>query len=132
MSDPQMVALKRYVVHFGGAMVVYSLVVIVSINAINGWELTGWRAGALSLTPMAPALYALHAWVVRFRAGDEFLRRVESEALLWGAGIVGFLSLGYGFLEGSIDVPQISLIWVLPALIWTYGVSYGLLSWRSR
>ena len=78
------------------------------------------------------ALYALHAFVVRFRAVDEFLRRVESEALLWGAGIVGFASFGYGFLEGSINAPQISMIWVLPALIATYGAIFAFLMWRSR
>ena len=119
-------------VHFGGAMAAYSAVVIASVWAINELEATGWRAGALSLTPMVPALYGLHAWVVRFRAGDEFLRRVESEALLWGTGVVGFLSFGYGFLEGSVDVPRISLIWVLPALIAAYGIMYWLLMWRSR
>ena len=132
MSDPTKAVTKRYLVHFGGAMVVYSGVVIASVWAINGLEVTGWRAGALSLMPMVPALYALHAFVVRFRAVDEFLRRVESEALLWGAGIVGFASFGYGFLEGSTSAPKISMIWVLPALIATYGVIYGILMWRSK
>ncbi len=132
MSYPTKAAHKRYLVHFGGAMVVYSLVVFASVWAINGLDLAGWQAGALSLMPMLPALYALHAFVVRFRAVDEFLRRVESEALLWAAGIVGFTSFGYGFLELSIDAPQISVIWVLPALIATYGPIYGSLMWRSR
>ena len=132
MSDPNKSASKRYLVHFGGAMLVYTGTVLASVWAINGLEVTGWPAAALSLMPMVPALYALHAFVVRFRAVDEFLRRVESEALLWGAGIVGFASFGYGFLEGSINAPQISMIWVLPALIATYGAIFGFLMWRSR
>ncbi len=113
-------------------MLAYTGTVLASVWAINGLEVTGWPAAALSLIPMVPALYALHAFVVRFRALDEFLRRVESEALLWGAGIVGFASFGYGFLEGSINAPQISMIWVLPALIATYGAIFGFLMWRSR
>ncbi|MCH7563012.1 MAG: hypothetical protein IH968_04215 [Gemmatimonadetes bacterium] len=132
MSSPTKAATKRYLVHFGGAMLVYSGVVLASVWTINGLEVTGWRAGALSLLPMVPALYALHAFVVRFRAVDEFLRSVESEALLWGAGIVGFLSFGYGFLEGSINAPRISMIWVLPTLIATYGIIYRVLLWRAR
>ena len=132
MSDPNKAVTKRYLVHFGGAMLVYAGTIFASVWAINALEVTGWRAAALSLTPMVPALYALYAFVVRFRTVDEFLRRVESEALLWGAGIVGFLSFGYGFLEGSINAPQISMIWVLPALIVTYGAIYGFLMWRSR
>ncbi len=132
MSDPRKAVTKRYLVHFGGAMLVYTGTIVASVWTIGALEVTGWRAAALSLTPMVPALYALHAFVVRFRAGDEFLRRVESEALLWAAGIVGFASFGYGFLEGSIDAPQISMIWVLPALIATYGAIYGFLMWSSR
>ena len=132
MTDPNKPATRRYLVHFGGAMVLYTAAVLGSVWALNGSEVSGWRAGALSLMPMLPALYALHAFVVRFRALDEFLRKVASEALLWGAGIVGFASFGYGFLEGSTDAPQISMIWVLPALIATYGVVYGVLMLRSR
>lgn len=132
MSDPNKAATKRYLVHFFGALLVYAGTTFASVWAINGLDVTGWRAAALSLMPMVPALYALHAFVVRFRALDEFLRRVGSEALLWGTGIVGFLSFGYGFLEGSINAPQISMIWVLPALLATYCAAFRLLMWRSR
>ncbi len=132
MSDPRKAVIRRFLVHFGGAMLAYTVTISALAGTFEVLEVTGWRAAALSLTPMVPALYALHAFVVRFRAGDEFLRRVESEALLWAAGIVGFTSFGYGFLELSIDAPQISMIWVLPALIATYGPIYGFLMWRSR
>ena len=47
---------------------------------------------------------------------DEFRRRIVSEAILWSGGIVGFATFGYGFLEGSIDAPYISMIWVLPCI----------------
>ena len=123
---------KRYLVFFGGAMLVYAGVLFASVWTIETMEITGWPAGALSLAPMLPALYALHAFVVRFRAMDEFQRRIASEAILWGAGIVGFASFGYGFLEGSINAPELSMIWVLPALIATYGIVSGLLAWRFR
>ena len=81
---------------------------------------------------MLPALYALHTFVVRFRAFDEYQRKILAEAILWGAGIVGFISFGYGFLEGSIGAPHVSMIWVLPALIATYGVVSSVLMWRFR
>ncbi len=123
---------RRYLVHFGGAMLVYVGILIASVWTIQTLEITGWRAGALSLTPMLPALYALHAFVVRFRTLDEFLSRVVSEAILWSAGIVGFASFSYGFLEGSMNAPDISMIWVLPALIGTYGFVSGVLLWRFK
>ena len=73
----------------------------------------------------APAL-------VRFRAMDEFRRRIVSEAIFWSGGIVGFATFGYGFLEGSIDAPYISMIWVLPALISTYGVASYIVPLRFK
>ncbi len=128
MSDSN----KRYLVHFGGTMLVYAGTLFASVWVIETMEITGWPAGALSLAPMLPALYALHACVARFRAMDEFQRRIVSEAILWSAGIVGFVSFGYGFLEGSINAPNISLIWVLPALIGTYGVASCILPLRFK
>jgi hypothetical protein len=113
-------------------MLFYAGSLFASVWAIETMEMSGWRAGALSLTPMLPALFALHAFVVRFRALDEFQRRMISESILWGAGIVGFASFGYGFLEGSVEAPEISMIWVLPALIGTYGIVSCVLPLRFR
>ncbi len=123
---------KRYLVHFGGAMIVYAGMLFASVWIIETTKITGWLAGALSLTPMLPALYALRAWVARFRAMDEFQRRTDAEAILWAAGIIGFISFGYGFLEGSISAPSISMIWVLPALIGTYGVASRIMPLRFK
>ena len=128
MSDSN----KRYLVHFGGTMLVYAGTLFASVWMIETMEITGWLAGALSLTPMLPALYILRACVVRFRAMDEFQRRIVSEAILWGAGIVGFASFGYGFLEGSINAPNISMLWVLPALIGIYGVASCIVPLRFK
>jgi len=123
---------KRYLAHFGGAMIAYAGILFASVWIIESMEITGWPAAALSLTPMLPALYALHASVAGFRAMDEFQRRTVSEAILWGAGIVGFVSFGYGFLEGSINAPRISMIWVLPALIGSYGVATFIVPLRFK
>ncbi len=123
---------KRYLVHFGGAMIAYAGVLFASVWVIETMEISGWLAGALSLSPMLPALYALHACVARFRVMDEFQRRTVSEAILWGAGIVGFVSFGYGFLEGSVNAPNISMIWVLPALIGCYGVASHIVPLRFK
>ncbi len=123
---------KRYLVQFGGAMLIYAGMLFASVWVIETMEITGWPAGVLSLTPMLPALYVLRACAVRFRAMDEFQRRIVAEAILWSAGIVGFASFGYGFLEGSINAPNISMIWLLPALIGTYGVISCILPLRFK
>jgi len=123
---------KRYLIFLGGAMLAYAGVLFASVWTLEATEITGWPAGALSLAPMLPALYALHAFVVRLRTMDEFQRRIVSEGIVWGAGIVGFASFGYGFLEGSMNAPEISMIWMLPTLIGTYGIASSVLAWRLR
>ena len=119
MSNPNI----RYLQHFGGAMLGYTVVLLASGWFIESREITGWLAGVLSLAPMLPAFYALHAAVMRFRTMDEVQRRIVSESILWSAGVVGFVSFGYGFLEGSVNAPAIAMIWVMPALIGTYGIA---------
>lgn len=122
---------KRYTIHFSIAMIAYMVILFGSVWTIEGQGLTGWPAGLLAIAPMLPALYALHAFVVRFRQLDEFQRRIASEAILWAAGIVGFAGFGYGFLEGAVEVPDIGLIWVLPALAGVYGLVQCVLFWRT-
>lgn len=122
---------RRYVRDFGLAMVAYSLVLVGSIFAIGYGELSGWSAGLASLTPLIPALFALKAFIDRYKALDEFQQRLTSEALLWATGIVGFAAFGYGFLEGAVEVPQITLIWVMPSICGVFGIAHWILHWRA-
>ena len=122
---------RQYVIGFVMAMLGYIVTLVASILVIRSADLTGWPAGLVSLTPLVPALFGLKAYVDRFRSLDEFQRRIVSEALLWGAGIVGFAAFGYGFLEGAVEVPQISLIWVMPALVAVSGLVQCVLQWQA-
>jgi threonine dehydrogenase-like Zn-dependent dehydrogenase len=123
---------RRYLVHFGGAMAAYTVVLMLSVVALDRYELSVPAAAAVALAPVVPVLYALHAFIVAFREADEFHRRVISEAIIWAAGLVGFVSFAWGFLEVAIEVPAIPYIWVLPALIGTYGVAQCILYWRLK
>ena len=123
---------RRYLQHFGGAMLAYTGALFASGWVIDSLAITGWSAGAVSLAPLVPVFYALHAAIMRVRAMDEVQRRIVLESMLWSAGIVGFVSFGYGFLEGSINAPVISMIWVLPALIGTYGIASMILPLRFK
>jgi len=122
---------RRYTIHLGVAMLAYGLTLVGSITAINNGELSQWGAGLASMTPLVPAFYALQVFIRRVRSMDEFQQRIVTEAIAWSAGIVGFCSFGYGFLEGAIDAPRISYIWVLPALIGVYGIAQCIFYWRA-
>ncbi|MHA6289204.1 hypothetical protein [Maricaulis sp. CAU 1757] len=113
---------RRYFIHFGTAMAVYVITILGSVFLIKQTGMEGWPAGLVALTPLVPALYALHAYVVRFRELDEYQRRVISEAILWAAGLIGFGTFGYGFLQGVGVVPPLDPTWILPTLIGLYGL----------
>ncbi len=78
---------------------------------------------ALSLIPVVPAIFMLFVIVAFVRTRDEVQQKIITEATLWGAGLVGILTFSYGFLEGAIDLPVISMIWVFPAILAAQGLA---------
>lgn len=114
---------KRYTRHFGGAMIVYSAVCIAAMSALDRNEFEPLVAVAIALSPVLPILYALRAFIVEFRSTDEFHQRVQSEAIIWGAGLTGFGTFAYGFAELAIELPSVPTLMILPIMILLYGFS---------
>lgn len=106
---------------------VYSVVCIASLTALGRYDFEPGAAIAVALSPVLPILYALRAFVVEYRSLDEFHRRVQSEAIIWGAGLTGFGCFAYGFAELAIELPRIPILMVLPIMIVLYGLSSVLL-----
>ena len=123
---------RRYTIHFGGAMTAYVIVLFASVWILERHEIGQWPAIGLALTPLIPSLYALHAFITRVRSMDEYQRRVVGEAMMWSAGIVGFVTFAWGFIEGVADVPRVTMIWILPAIIGTYGIAQWLILRANR
>lgn len=122
----------RYTRSMIGAALAYAAVLIAAALAIRNLELPQWAVIALALAPVAPALLMLRAYLRFVNEIDEFHRRIQSEAVMIAAGIVGFGSLAYGFLEEWAGFPHLPLIWVLPALMFAYGVTACVVRARYR
>jgi hypothetical protein len=99
-----------------GAGFVYLLAVLGASLAIKAFAPPQWLAALLAAVPIAPALLMLGAQLRYVRSLDEFQRRVHSEAVLIASAVVAFATLAYGQLEGMAGFPNISLMWVFPAL----------------
>lgn len=123
---------RRYMRDMGIAGVLYAAITLVATAALNRLEPALPLRILLALAPVVPALLMLRAYVIFFRAMDEFHRRVQGEAILIAAGLVGFGSLGYGFLEAFADAPRIGFIWVLPAMIILFGLAQPFVAKRYR
>jgi len=119
--------MKQSARQYGWRMAIAATLYSVSVIGINladaRFELPIWGLVLLSLLPILPALGMLAAMVIFVRAMDEVQRRIVTESVLIAAIIVAFASFTYGFLQGAVDLPAISLIWVLPALIATQGIA---------
>ncbi len=123
---------KRYLLHFGGAMLGYMLVLFATIAVLNSVEMPQWQRAVLAVLPVLPGLYGLHAVMVFYRSRDEFKRRIIAESMLASALITGFACFAYGFMEGAVALPDISLIWVLPVMVGLSGLVACVLRWVYR
>jgi hypothetical protein len=115
---------RRYTIHLAIAMTGYCLVLFASVWALRNLTIDQQAIRAvIAVAPVLPALYGLHAFLTFYRTMDEYHRQVIAEATLISVGVVGFLSLAYGFAQGATDLPQIGLIWVMPALVLGQGIA---------
>lgn len=130
--DPMSLAARRYTFAFLGFMGAYAGVVIGAPFLDRAFDLPGPARLALALAPVIPALFGLREFVIFLRSMDEVQARIQSEAILIAAGIVAFAAFGWGFVESWMSVPQISLIWVLPAMVAVWGLALPLVSRRYR
>ncbi|MBV5258057.1 hypothetical protein FLX56_06455 [Synechococcus moorigangaii CMS01] len=125
---------RRYMLHMLLAMVGYTALLFASITVLRGEIITNdWLRIIIAISPVFPALYGLHAFITFFRSMDEFNRAVISEANLISAGAVAFLSFAYAFAQQASDLlPEIGLIWVLPAIVGGQGLAACIVRARYR
>lgn len=116
---------RRYTVRMLGTGLLYMAVVFVAVWVIrhSGLQLPQWTVVLISLTPVIPALVMMRVYLTFVRQMDEFNRRIQSEAWLISAGLVGFGTFTYSFLEEWAHFPRLDLVWVFPALIGMWGLA---------
>jgi len=123
---------RRYMGNMAVASVLYTAAVFGGAFAIRGGEAPQWLAITAALLPLLPALLMLRAYAIFLKGIDEFQRRIQTDAMLVSAAVVGFGSFAYGFLEEWADFPHLPLIWVFPALIGIWGLAACILRLRYK
>lgn len=116
-------AAKRYTRWFLFWMMVYTVCVIASVMLNNRFDFQPGLRVALALLPVLPSLMALREFVIFIRSVDEVQSRIQSESLLVSMGVVGIGTFAWGFAEGAIDLPEISMIWILPVMIVVWSIA---------
>jgi hypothetical protein len=113
--------MNRYLVEFGGAMLLYIVLLPLSIIAYRAVDNEGLKA-AIAVVPVIPTFLGLVAILRTIRRMDELEKRIHFEAVTFAFAATALLTFTYGLLE-NVAFPRISLTWILPFMIvlWTLG-----------
>ena len=86
---------------------------------------SAWLKVVLSMLPVSPVIAVLWLVALRVLHSDELEQRLHLLALSVATGVVAAATLIGGFLctVGAIALDGDVLIWVLPALCFSYGIS---------
>ena len=105
--------------------VVYVGVVFGAVTLIRHmpFSLPQWLVVIVALTPLIPALMMVRTYMTYLRSMDELGRRIQTEAWLISAAIVGLGTFTYSFLEEWAHFPRLDLVWIFPALIFFWGAA---------
>ena len=118
MTSPR----KRYMRDLTIVLAIYAAALI----GTNMIDMTSWPAPArllFALTPVIAAIFIVPV-VLKFVAVlDEVQRRGIAESCLVSMLVVGLGTFAYSFAENALELPQIGLVWVWPALMGGAGVA---------
>ena len=118
-------ASRAYMRSMAIAAIVYVAVVFGAVTLIRHmpFSLPQWLVILVALTPVVPALMMLRTYLTYLGAMDELHRRMQMEAWLIAAGVVGLGSFTYSFLEEWAHFPRIELVWIFPALLFGWALA---------
>lgn len=113
--------------HFALWMGVYAVMHLPMIILMGITEsFTRWisLSGLFIALPLIPMGFALRVFVKGLNTLDDYQQHIQLQAFAISLGCTGMLSFSYGMLEAFAGARQISLIFVLPMMVffWLVGV----------
>lgn len=126
-------AAKRYLRRFFPIMIVYVAVVMGTSWVFNTYAPTGPIAWVLALLPAIPILGVIAVMGIYLKdEGDEFVRNVLIESMLWGMGITLAIMTGWGFLEIYAEAPKLPSFLAFPIFCGGMGLAQPLVRRRYQ
>jgi hypothetical protein len=130
MFGCQTKALQKYTLHLLGALSLYAILLVVSINWLHRDPGEPWKY-LIALLPMLPALLMPWAVVRLFREMDELQQKIQLESLAFGFAAAAVLTFTYGFLQNA-GLPDLSWVWVWPVMSASWIAGGVVARWRYR
>lgn len=63
---------------------------------------------------------------------DEFLRQIQTNALLFGAAIVMAVATAWGYCEAYLDAPSFPMFWLNPLFWIAYALAVSIQTYRNK
>jgi hypothetical protein len=126
-------ALRRYSQRFSVAMAAYVVTILIAAFYASKGHTHGALAYMLATLP-GLAVIAILAAIGHYLRDekDEFLRAIQTEALLWSCGITLAVATSWGFLQMFTDVPRAPLYLIFALFCFVWGVAAAVIPRRYR
>lgn len=125
---------RRYLREFVPAMLGYLLVLPVSIVLLLKVSMPVALQVAVALLPVLPMVFVVRAMLRHMLRQDEMQQRIELQAVAITCAVIGIATFSIGFLQNVrlLPSPPWLMLWVMPLMIGTYGVTRALVARRYR
>lgn len=101
---------RRYLLQMLGLMVLYIVVLVASIMALEHHTFSPLMRDLIAITPAVPMFGVVAAVIQYMLSVDELQRQIHLEALAIAAGVTGAFAITYTFLEG-VGLPHSQAWW---------------------
>jgi hypothetical protein len=126
-------ALRRYSQRFSVAMAAYVVTILIAAFYAAKGHTHGPLAYMLATLPGLAVIAILVAIGLYLREEtDEFLRAIQTEALLWSCGITLAVATSWGFLQMFTDVYRAPLYLIFALFCFVWGFAGALIQRRYR
>lgn len=130
MSPKQ--AYRRYISVLIPAMTLYSVSVFAAVYLIKN-EIVAWPIPYfVALIPGLAAMVFMWAHFRFIRETDEFHRKVQTEAMMWGIGALLSVAMTWGMMSMFTDFPELPFFYAIPIFYAAYGVAAALLGRKYK
>ncbi len=124
LSARRRAPVRRYMVRLGMGLFFYILVLMVSVAALNRFDLSTQVKSILAVLTALPIGWIIWA-MGRFIADpdiDEFERMIITRSLLLSTGLTLFFAAIWGFLENFAQAPDFPLYILVPVFFGLFGM----------
>ncbi|HEX2621445.1 MAG TPA: hypothetical protein VHL11_14905 [Phototrophicaceae bacterium] len=123
--------MSKYLRRFWIAAVLYTILTLASGFTVKQMAADNSLRYIVCLIPVLPMAYGLFGYLRLIREVDELQRQIHLEAVGFSLTVTAILTVIMGFLE-SAGAPHVSMIWVFPIIVISWGIRLRLAERRYQ